>query len=167
MGCVGRLQAPRCPARRSAAVPASRRSCHKRKWGPALLPVPTAPSKGYAGVRNLGSAEPKLLGPRFRSLRTRSGVASETAIPIPWTCIPGRARCPFTALLGAITLASCFVSIFPKENQDRIALETNASSGASYRLTTGSLPKELPNCLPAGDRCFCPFLLAGLPLVGD
>ena len=25
----------------------------KRKWGPALLPAPTAPSEGYAGVRNL------------------------------------------------------------------------------------------------------------------
>jgi len=24
-----------------------------RKWGPALLPAPTAPSEGYAGVRNL------------------------------------------------------------------------------------------------------------------
>jgi len=25
----------------------------KRKWGPALLPAPTAPSDGSAGVRNL------------------------------------------------------------------------------------------------------------------
>jgi hypothetical protein len=25
----------------------------QKKWGPALLPAPTAPSEGYAGVRNL------------------------------------------------------------------------------------------------------------------
>jgi hypothetical protein len=25
----------------------------KKKWGPALLPAPTAPSEGFAGIRNL------------------------------------------------------------------------------------------------------------------
>ena len=28
-------------------------SSPQKKWGPALLPAPTAPSEGYAGVRNL------------------------------------------------------------------------------------------------------------------
>jgi len=28
-------------------------SSAQKKWGPALLPAPTAPSEGYAGVRNL------------------------------------------------------------------------------------------------------------------
>jgi len=40
-----------------------RRGRHKRlaqkKWGPALLPAPTAPSEGYAGVRNLVHLNPK------------------------------------------------------------------------------------------------------------
>ena len=46
------------------------------KWGPALLPAPTAPSEGSAGVRNLGLAKPKLFESRFRSWLTSSGVAS-------------------------------------------------------------------------------------------
>jgi hypothetical protein len=25
----------------------------QKKWGPALLPAPTAPSEGFAGIRNL------------------------------------------------------------------------------------------------------------------
>lgn len=87
--------------------------------------------------------------------------------PNPQTCVQARVRCPSTALLGAITLAFCFVSTSPKKDQNRIALETNASSGASYQLATGSLPKELPNCLPAGDRFLYPLLLVGFPLAGD
>jgi hypothetical protein len=31
----------------------------QKKWGPALLPAPTAPSEGYAGVRNLVRLDPK------------------------------------------------------------------------------------------------------------
>jgi hypothetical protein len=31
----------------------------QKKWGPALLPAPTAPSEGYAGVRNLVHLSPK------------------------------------------------------------------------------------------------------------
>src|SRR3982751_6947148 len=31
----------------------------QKKWGPALLPAPTAPSEGSAGVRNLVRLNPK------------------------------------------------------------------------------------------------------------
>ena len=34
----------------------------QKKWGPALLPAPTAPSEGSAGVRNLVCFCPKALG---------------------------------------------------------------------------------------------------------
>jgi hypothetical protein len=42
------------------------------KWGPALLPAPTAPSEGSAGVRDLVG----LRSPVLRSWLTSSGVAS-------------------------------------------------------------------------------------------
>lgn len=52
----------------------------KWKWGPALLPAPTAPSEGSAGVRNLVD---KPFGPptRSRSWLTSSGVASDRTAP--------------------------------------------------------------------------------------
>src|SRR5207244_13403015 len=44
----------RLPKRESARVRALRTmSFTQKKWGPALLPAPTAPSEGSAGVRNL------------------------------------------------------------------------------------------------------------------
>ena len=43
------------------------------KWGPALLPAPTAPSEGSAGVRDLISLRLSV----FRSWLTSSGVASD------------------------------------------------------------------------------------------
>ena len=43
-----------------------------QKWGPALLPAPTAPSEGSAGVRDLD----RLRSPVPRSWLTSSGVAS-------------------------------------------------------------------------------------------
>src|SRR4051794_28149912 len=35
----------------------------QKKWGPALLPAPTAPSEGYAGVRNLIDRTRRLTNP--------------------------------------------------------------------------------------------------------
>jgi hypothetical protein len=46
----------------------------KKKWGPALLPGPTAPSEGSAGVRDL-IIRPEGPTTRPRSWRTSSGVA--------------------------------------------------------------------------------------------
>ena len=40
----------------------------QKKWGPASLPAPTAPSEGYAGVRSTWSRPAKRLGPRFSIL---------------------------------------------------------------------------------------------------
>ena len=50
------------------------------KWGLALLPAPTAPSEGYAGVRNLVTL-PEGSRTRFRSWLTSSGVASHPTAP--------------------------------------------------------------------------------------
>ena len=47
----------------------------QKKWGPALLPAPTAPSEGYAGIRNLVrfglSAQPDPLSILAHQLRRR------------------------------------------------------------------------------------------------
>jgi len=56
-------------------------ACAQKKWGPALLPAPTAPRHGFAGVRNLGQSGPKAPPTRPRSWRTSSGVASYRSGP--------------------------------------------------------------------------------------
>ena len=53
----------------------------QKKWGPALLPAPTAPSEGSAGVLNLVD-RPFGLPTRSRSWLTSSGVASHLTIPL-------------------------------------------------------------------------------------
>jgi hypothetical protein len=53
----------------------------QKKWGPALLPAPTAPSEGSAGVRNLVCFCPKAWLTRSRSWLTSSGVAFHPTAP--------------------------------------------------------------------------------------
>ena len=53
----------------------------QKKWGPALLPAPTAPSEGSAGVLNLVD-RPFGLPTRSRSWLTSSGVASHLTFPL-------------------------------------------------------------------------------------
>jgi hypothetical protein len=66
--------APKCgkslPETREAVARNAGSGCPKRgkrlsqkKWGPALLPAPTAPSEGYAGVRNLVDGTLRLTDP--------------------------------------------------------------------------------------------------------
>ena len=66
MNAAGRLAAiaTRSPARSknllitAALQVAFDEGLPQRKWGPALLPAPTAPSEGSAGVRNLVPGDP-------------------------------------------------------------------------------------------------------------
>ena len=66
----------------------------QKKWGPALLPAPTAPSEGSAGVRNLVRFCPKAWLTRSRSWLTSSGVAFHPTAPSEeepdfyWTALP-------------------------------------------------------------------------------
>ena len=150
----------------------------KRKWGPALLPAPTAPSEGYAGVRNL--VKTRRSRPAFDP-----GSPAQASLPIEQlppkkslTCLPdcasrgfaglstGPAKHPRTevleaktvrlsaALLGSTTLASRFAS---PQSEDRFEAASRLrkidSSGASSRLTP--LPLRRASALPAGgDRTF-------------
>ena len=59
--------------RANALAPNKNQTAPNEKWGPALLPAPTAPSEGSAGVRDLD----RLRSPVLRSWLTSSGVASD------------------------------------------------------------------------------------------
>ena len=53
----------------------------QQKWGPALLPAPTAPSEGSAGIRSTWSRPHEwVCNPASRSWLTSSGVASHPTI---------------------------------------------------------------------------------------
>ena len=135
----------------------------KRKWGPTSLSAPTAPSEGYAGVRNLDPRGEI----RFRSWLTSSGVASEAAFSKtldlrPKTLVP----LPFCGPSWGTHSRVLLRLRHPQEDdRGRIALETNASSGASYRLA----PKweRTPNhCPPAEIGSSVPSSSPGFPQGG-
>ncbi len=70
----------------------------KQKWGPALLPAPTAPSEGSAGVRDLISRSFTVLDP---------GSPAQASLPIVVVSRRTRSR-PSAALLGSIPFRVCF-----------------------------------------------------------
>lgn len=116
------------PARQALALP-------QKKWGPASLPAPTAPSEGSAGVRNLVDRTRRPADPlsilahqlRRRFPSDRSLLAEEPdrptrpcdpeGLPVFRSVRPARepkpsvktVRCS-AALLGSTTLASRFAS---------------------------------------------------------
>jgi hypothetical protein len=166
----------------AARVPSAKRSSagRKRKWGPALLPAPTAPSEGYAGVRNLvktrrprpaldpGSpAQASLPIKQLPLARSRTGLpdcaargfAGPSPCPAcfeldPKTELAAKTvRCS-TALLGSTTLASRFAHHDPQGTAGTASrLRKIDSSGASYRPTPKKTRKLFS--LPAGgDRTF-------------
>jgi hypothetical protein len=153
------------------------RGIPKRKWGPALLPAPTAPSEGSAGVRNLvhltrrpavpaldpGSPaqaslpiEPLPLARSPTGLpKRRPGGSPSLSTRPAWRWKPKlpakTVRCS-AALLGSIPLGVPLCSP-PRKASSRVALEKIDSSGASYRLTAPPLRRALAS--PAGgDRTF-------------
>ena len=165
-------------ARRSSRWANKRSALAQRKWGPALLPAPTAPSEGYAGVRGPGQ-NPKA-PTRSRSWLTSSGVASyrtapsceeptvyQTARPEgslvlrpvrpglldPKSLEAKTVRCS-TALLGSITLASRFAHPISEETSgNRVALEEDQL----FRRLFPAGPRKTRKLfsLPAGgDRTF-------------
>ena len=140
----------------------------QKKWGPALLPAPTAPSEGYAGVRNLID-RPEGLPTRSRSWLTSSGVASHPTAPSEEepTGLPDCAARGFAgpspdpasllepksfeaktvrrsaALLGSITLASRFAHLPHKEVRSRVALEEDRLFRRLFPADPEKNPKAL------------------------
>jgi hypothetical protein len=135
-----------------SALRKMRQALAQKKWGPALLPAPTAPSEGSAGVRNLVK-NPKA-PTRSRSWLTSSGVASDRTAPsceepnrstrlrgpkVRWSFNQSgltevktvRLPRPF---LGRPLLRPASLTEIPKNPESRVAREAASSSGASSRL---------------------------------
>jgi hypothetical protein len=152
------------------------RSRHIRKWGPALLPAPTAPSEGYAGVRNLVhfglSAQPYPLSILAHQLRRRflpNNSLFRGARPIYSTAPPEGSLVfrPFrpgilepkfleaktvqcsAALLGETALASRFAHRDSEEPQE----PRRARGNSLFRRPLPGWPRKEPesssHCLPA------------------
>ena len=189
-----RLRHPKGGASTLAAAFSSPRSAiclPQKKWGPALLPAPTAPSEGSAGVRSTWSRSSKGLAPRFsilaHQLRRRfpSSISlfrgARLIYPTTWpegslvvrSAWPGRNRNsnqnhpmfrgPSWGNLYRVSLRSPFSSP-PKrlETGSRVAQQKTATSGASYQLALIRTRKLLS--LPAGgDRTFGHLPLPSCP----
>ena len=155
-----------------------------------MLPAPTAPSEGYAGVRSTWSRSPKGLAPRFsilahqlrrrfpsnRSLVKRSPTSTRLRRPkVRWSFAvrPDRApksslktvRCS-AALLGMTSLVSRFAHHGSEEPGSRVARQEDHLFRRLFPAGPGK--NRGSSQLPAGgDRFFCPFLtlpaVAGLP----
>ena len=114
-----------------------------------MLPAPTAPSEGYAGVRNLDPSNPKALRPVLDP-----GSPAQASLPIVF--IPAR-RTGLPAMFGGPSWDDHFcVPLCPRRSEEQ--LEPRRAKGRS------SLPAPLPaspvrarklSPLPAGgDRYF-------------
>jgi hypothetical protein len=161
----------------------------KRKWGPASLPAPTAPSEGYAGVRNLIDRALRPTDPlsilahqlrrRFPSCSSLSrgarliystappegSLVFRLARPGIGTEVPSKtARCS-TALLGSTTLTSRFAHQIPRGDPGTASrLRKIDSSGASSRLAPKRTRKLSPiACRRRSDLWSpaAPFAVAG------
>ena len=141
-----------------------------------MLPAPTAPSEGYAGVRNLVD-KAFALPTRSRSWLTSSGVAFHRTTPsceepdrstrlrgpkVRWsfdrsgpasgTEVPrSQNRQCSAALLGSTTLASRFAHLPHEEVGSRVALEKTDSSGASSRLARSEPEGSSQSCRRRSD----------------
>ena len=84
------------------------RSTPKRKWGPALLPAPTAPSEGSAGVRELDQTRRSPVldpgSPAQASLPTMvvRGSSHSRSSPHPEGCLASRTRFASPEGFGAL-----------------------------------------------------------------
>jgi hypothetical protein len=153
------------------------RHCPQKKWGPALLPAPTAPSEGSAGLKDTfrrtrhpspGSPAQASLStvplPRERSLdflldRAARKLARLSIIaPDPKV---KTVRCS-AALLGLTALASRFALSPRKGSEPRRARGKINSSGASSRLAPRNPEEFLIACrrrsvLPSPSAPFLPL----------
>jgi hypothetical protein len=177
----GRAACGRAPAYVTDEAKAPK-SCAQKKWGPALLPAPTAPSEGSAGVRNLIDRTLRLTDPlsilahqlrrRFRSDRSllrgarlpylttwpEGSLVSRSVRPANETSVR---RPPLQAkpsdfprpFLGNPLSRPASLTEIPKNSGSRVARQEDFSSGASSRLAPRRTRKLFP--LPAGgDRTF-------------
>jgi hypothetical protein len=116
----------------------------QKKWGPALLPAPTAPSEGYAGVRNLADRS-------FRLTNPLSILAHQLRRRFP---SPSRARRTHPAMFCGPSWVdhSCVPLRSPnltRRSRNRVALEEDRLFRRLFPAGPASTP-ERALALPAG-----------------
>jgi len=149
----------------TSASPQTEMPCPKQKWGPALLPAPTAPSTDMPVFATRSAEASPSLDPGSPAQASLSIAAARESLA--FSSFPSRRkfrlgplmsrpktkqlRCS-TALLGMITSASRFAS--PTEVLEAASRKRKIiSSGASSQLATDCPRRNFP--LPAGrDRFF-------------
>ncbi len=159
--------------------PFAGKSCPKQKWGPALLPAPTAPSTDMPVFATRSAEASPSLDPDSPAQASLSIAAARESLAFPnfasrkklhlGPLMPHpktkQLRCS-TALLGMTTSASRFARPTPKSVGAASRKRKIISSGASSRLAPKSPRRNSP--LPAGrDRFFghCrPILPEGCPV---
>jgi hypothetical protein len=166
-----------------------RETLAQKKWGPALLPAPTAPSEGYAGVRNLVDGTLRLTDPlsilahqlRRRFLSNDSPLRG--ARPVYQTARPegslvlqpirpdrSQNRPTSAALLGETALASRFAHRDSEEPREPRRARGSFLFRRLFPAGPASAPKSLRIACrrrsdlwsPAAPSCPCgPFSEAG------
>jgi hypothetical protein len=156
----------------------------EKKWGPALLPAPTAPSEGSAGVRSTWSLPENRSRPRFsilahqlrrrfppnRSLFRGARPIYQTAPPEGslvfrpfrpgvWNRSPSKPK-PSSVprpFLGRPLSRPASLTTGPKTVRSRVALVERSSLPAPRPgWPRFELPKEPPHCLPRRSDLWSP-----------
>ena len=146
----------------------------QKKWGPALLPAPTAPSEGSAGVRNLvdRALQPTYplsilahqLRRRFLSDRSLLRGARPTYLTTwPEGSLVARSVRPAIGPKSSVKTVRCSAALLGMTSscvplcsssirrslQSRVARDESPLFRRLFPAGPGKNPKALPNCLPA------------------
>jgi hypothetical protein len=158
---------------------ADRRINGTKKWGPALLPAPTAPSEGSAGVRNLVRStrrpqEPALdpgspaQASAFHPTAPSAGRSPTDLLdirpggsPVFRPVQPAKDRSPRLKpsdvprpFLGQSRPASRFAHHAPKNDQNRVARDDNHLFRRLFPAGPASAPERASTLPAGGDRTF-------------
>ena len=151
--------------------------CPKQKWGPALLPAPTAPSTDMSVFATRSAEASPSLDPDSPAQASLPTAAARESLA--FSSFPSRRkfrlgplmlrpktkqlRCS-TALLGMTTSASRFASAVPKNNGCRVAQKEDHLFRRLFPAGHGSSPKVLSTaCRQRSVLWSLPFHLARGP----
>ena len=176
--CSGAGRKLKCSSTCRLKSEARQKGRPKQKWGLALLPAPTAPSEGYAGVRNLVhfglSAQPYPLSilahqlrrrflpnsslfrgarPIYSTARPEGSLVFRPFRPGVWNRSPSKPK-PSSVprpFLGRPLLRPALLTDDPKTTRNRVALEEDNSSGASSRLARSEPEGSSQSCRRRSD----------------
>ena len=137
-------------------MPQTEMPCPKQKWGPALLPAPTAPSTDMSVFATRSAEASPSLDPDSPAQASLSIAAARESLAFPnfasrkklhlGPLMPRpktkQLRCS-TALLGMTTSASRFAPAVPKNNRSRVAQKEDHLFRRLFPAGPEKPPKEL------------------------